>query len=251
VEHFNAHTIHAPELFELFKTKFRLPVIYDYQEFGNFSSGGLWLGNITIEFVNYQGLNAGPAIFKGISLEPIQHADSVLRMLDEFAIAHGTPSPARFRVDNVEKTYWTNIGLKDLSADDIRVFICDYTDRGFVNTPKKNARLLLDKEQGGPLGIMGLKMIIIGTKNVEKALHAWISIPGAKKTNNNHFSFFEGPEIVVEKADTEGIKEIQVQVKSVETASKFLTENHMLLIENDRTLIDPEKIYGLRIVLEQ
>jgi hypothetical protein len=251
VEHFNAHTIHAQELFELFKTKFRLPVIYDYQELGNFSSGGLWLGNITIEFVNYQGLNAGAAIFKGISLEPVQHADTVVRMLDEYAIAHSSPAPARFTVDNVEKTYWTNIGLKDLSADDVRVFICDYTDRNFVNTPKKNARLLLAKEQGGPLGIVGLKRIIIGTANVDKALHAWVSIPGAKKTDNNHFNFFEGPEIVLEKADKEGIKEIQVQVKSVETACKFLTENHMLCTENNITLIDPEKIYGLRIVLEQ
>jgi hypothetical protein len=251
VEHFNAHTTHATELFNLFKTKFQLPVIYDYQEFGNFSSGGLWLGNITLEFVNYQGLNTGITLFKGIALEPVQHADTILRMLDEFSVAHSNPVPARFTVDNVEKTYWTNIGLKDLSADDIRVFICDYTDRAFVNTPKKAARKTFMEDEGGPLGIMGLKKIIIGSANIEKALHAWISIPGAKKTGANHFSFFDGPEIVVEKAEKDGIKEIQVQVRSIEVASKFLTENNMLSMENTTTLIDPGKLYGLRIILQQ
>ncbi len=251
VEHLNAHTIHATELFDLFKTTFRLPVVYDYQEFGNFSSGGLWLGNITLEFVNYRGLNTETALFKGIALEPVQHADTILRMLDEFSIPHNTPVPARFKVDNVEKTYWTNIGLKDLSTENLRVFICDYTDRSFVNNPKKAARKIFAEEEGGPLGIIGLKKIIIGSSNFEKTVNAWVSIPGAKKTGENHFSFFDGPEIVVEKAEKDGIKEIQLQVRSMETAAKFLTENHMLSMQNNTTLIDPEKLYGLRIVLQQ
>jgi hypothetical protein len=81
-------------------------------------------------------------------------------------------------------------------------------------------------------------------------MQAWVSIPGAKKTGN-HFKFIEGPEIVVEKADRDGIKEIQVQVRSMEAASKFLTDNQMLSVENKITMIDPGKIFGLWIVLEQ
>ncbi len=120
-----------------------------------------------------------------------------------------------------------------------------------MNNPKKAARKIFAEEEGGPLGIIGLKKIIIGSSNFEKTVHAWISIPGAKKTGDNHFSFFDGPEIVVEKAEKDGIKEIQVQVRSMEAASKFLTENHMLSMQNNTTLIDPEKLYGLRIVLQQ
>lgn len=251
VEHFNAHTTHAPELFELFKAKFKLPLIYDYQEYGNFSSGGLWFGNITLEFVNYHGSIPGKALFKGIALEPIQHADAVVRMLDDYVVIHNPPVTARFTVDNVEKTFCTNIALKEPSSDDVLVFVCDYTDRAFINNLKKKARKIFTEQEGGPLGIIGLKKIIIQTAHLERTLQAWISIPGAKKTGNNHFSFLDGPEIIVEKADKDGIKEIQVQVRSVETASKFLTENQMLFMENKITLIDPEKVFGLRIILEQ
>ena len=251
VQHFDAHTTHAPELFELFKTKFKLPLIYDYREYGNFSSGGLWFGNSILEFVNYEGLAPGKALFKGIALEPIQHTDAIVRMLDDYGVVHGPPVTAGFTVDNIEKTYWTNIALKEPGSDDVRVFVCDYTDRALVNNLKKKARKIFTEQGGGPLGIIGLKKIIIETSDLEKTLQGWISIPGAKKTGNNHFSFFDGPEIIVEKADKDGIKEIQVQVRSVEAASKFLMENQMIFMENKTILINPGKVFGLRIILEQ
>jgi hypothetical protein len=251
VEHFNAQTTHAPDLFELFRSTFKLPVVFDYQEFGNFSSGGIWLGNITLELANYRGITPVNAIFKGIALEPVQHTDTIVRMLDDYGIMHGNPAPARFMVDNVEKTYWTNIVLKDLTADNIRVFICDYTDRSFVNNPKRIAKSVLNEIDGGPLGIMGLKKIVISASNPLKTVNAWTSIPGAKKAGENHFSFFEGPEIVIEKAEKDAVKEITVQVRSVENATKFLTDNHMLAVENTNIMIDPEKLFGLRIILQQ
>jgi len=242
VEHFNAHTTHAADLFEMFKTKFKLPVVYEYAAFGNYNSGGLWLGNTTLEFVNYEGLDPAKAIFKGIALEPIQHTDTIIRMLDEYGIAHDPPAPEKFR---------TNIVLKDLTSEDMRVFVCDYTSRAFVNDPKKAARKILAEENGGPLGIIGLKKIVIETTDLEKTLHAWISIPGAQKTGSNHFRFFEGPEIVVEKAGKNAVREIMIQVRSVDEASKFLSANNMLVIENANILIDPKKLSGLRIILQQ
>ena len=250
-EHFNAYTPYAAELFELCKTKFKLPVIFNYRELAGFSSGGLWLGNIVLEFVNHNGSDNNKTLFKGIALEPIQHADTIVKILDAYGVAHGLPESTRVSVDNTEKLLWTNILIKDISADNIRVFVCDYADRVYINTPKKAARKIFNETGGGPLGIVGLKKIVIGSANISKALHGWISLPGVKRISENHFGFFDGPEIVVEKADKDGIKEIQVQVSSLEKATKFLSENKMLAVENNTTLIDPEKLYGLRIVLQQ
>lgn len=250
VDHFYAYSNNAPELFEMFKTKFKLPAVYDYQEFGNVSSGGLWLGNITMQFVNYRGLGSDKALFKGLALEPVQHTDTITQILDDYGVVYNPPTPVRFMVDGVDKTYWTNIVLKDLTSGDVRVFICDYTDRSFLSAPKKAARKAFAEQGGGPLGIIGLRKIVIAASDVEKCMQAWVSIPGAKRTGN-HFKFIEGPEIVVEKAEKDGIKEIQVQVRSVEAASKFLTEHQMLSQENKITMIDPGKVFGLRIVLEQ
>ena len=33
IDHFNAHTADARVLFELFKTTFKLPIVYDYQSY--------------------------------------------------------------------------------------------------------------------------------------------------------------------------------------------------------------------------
>ncbi len=250
VEHFDAHTTHAPELFELFKTKFKLPLIYGYQDHGNFSRGSLWFGNATIEFISDRELAPDKALFKCIALEPIQHTDTILRMLDDYGVLYNPPVVTKITVDNAGRNYRTNIALKELSSDDVHVFICDYTDRVFMNDTKKAAQKILTEKNGGPLGIMGLRKIIITTPDIEKILHAWVSIPGAKKTGN-YFYFFSGPEIVIEKGDKDGIKEIHVQVRSVETAAKFLSDNQMLLVEDKTALIDPEKLFGLRIVLEQ
>jgi hypothetical protein len=250
VDHFYAYSTNAPELFEMFKNKFKLPLIYDYQEFGNVSGGGLWLGNVTLGFVNYRGLGPEKALFKGLALEPVQHTDTITQILDDLGVVYNPPIPVRFTVDGVDKTYWTNIVLKDLTSGDIRVFICDYTDRNFLSAPKKAARKIFTEQGGGPLGIIGLRKIVVAASDIDKALQAWVSIPGAKK-NGNHFRFIDGPEIVVEKAEKDGIKEIQVQVRSVEAASKFLTDNQMLSTENKITMIDPGKVFGLRIVLEQ
>jgi hypothetical protein len=121
------------------KQNSNLPAVYDYQEFGNVSSGGLWLGNIMLEFVNYRGGNSDKALFKGLALEPVQHTDTITQLLDDYGVVYNPPVPVRFTVDGVDKTYWTNIVLKDLTSSDIRVFICDYTDRSFLSLPKKTA----------------------------------------------------------------------------------------------------------------
>ena len=105
IEHFNAHTTQASVLYDLFKSEFKLPVVYDYQIYGNFSSGGLWLGNVTLEFVDYTGNPYTQAVFKGIALEPLKTTDSIVAMLDNKAVAHASPVPTKFKVNGEDKTF--------------------------------------------------------------------------------------------------------------------------------------------------
>ena len=250
IDHFNAHSTEAAALYEFFTSHLRLPVVYAYQSYGNFSSGGLWLGNVTLEFVNYTGNPyTARAVFKGIALEPVNATDSIVALLDKSGVAHAAPVPTKFKVDGADKTFWTNTNLNDLCSADVRVFVCDYEDRAFVNTPKAAANDSLRAIQGGPLGIRGLKTIVLGVTNLEKASSEWAKTPGIKRVPHNGFQFAEGPDIRLQQADRDGVLEIQVQVKSKKAARRFLGQHQWLYREGASVLIDPGKINGLRILL--
>jgi hypothetical protein len=251
IEHFNAHHVQARALFDLFKSTFQLPLVYDYQHYGSFSSGGLWLGNITLEFV-CPAINApATAIFKGVSLEPVQHTDSIIPELDNRQIAHSEPDIVKIKADGAEKVFWTVTGFTDLSGPDVRIFMCDYEDRSMVNGLKKAAADSLAIRQGGPLGIIGLKTIVSGVSNPEKAAETWSRMPGITTSGQGYFSFPSGPALNLQKAGKDGIMEIIVQIRSKATAMAFLAQHQLLRMENDTILIDPDKVYGLRIVLEE
>jgi hypothetical protein len=251
IEHFNAHHAEAKTLFNLFKSTFNLPEIYPYQNFGPFSSGGLWLGNVTMEFVCPAANPPQKAIFKGVSLEPAQHTDSILPELNKRQIASYPPDPVKTTENGVEKTLWIITGFKDLSAPEQRVFMCDYQDRNWLNGLKKTADDSLKNLQGGPLGIIGMKTIVFGVTNPEKSAATWSLLPGIFASEGNRFSFKKGPNLVLRKSEKDGILEIIVQVKSLKNASFFLAQNQLLKLENGQVLIHPDKLYGLRIVLEE
>ena len=252
IQHFNAHSGDkaAQTLFTLFNQTFGLPVLYDYQSFGSFSSGGLWLGNITFEFVGHQDGDNLKAIFKGVALEPKQHTEAIVKMLDEKQIVHDAPDVAMMNVNGGQVPFYTVIGLKDLSAEGKRIFVCDYANRVFINTFSIKADSLLKANKGGPLGVIGLKKIIIGTTDKAKEVVVWGNVPGVIRKNDHFFSFSEGPDILIEPAGTDCVKEIVVKVKSLEQAMAFLEQRQCLKREGAKLLIDPEKLHGLRVILE-
>jgi len=250
VQHLNAHSRQAPELFKLFHETFGLPVVYDYQSFGSFSSGGLWLGNVTFEFVGAPASSGLPGFFFGIALEPKGHTDSIVTMLDERRIAHAVPEINYWNFKGKKEKFYTVTVLKDLSAKERRVFVCDYEQRDFIKSYSARADSLFKAGNGGPLRITGLKAIVIEVADKDKQAELWASIPGVKKINDHTFSFDGGPAIVLDQDGGDGIKEIIIKVQSKEKAAAFLAQQSCLKKENDRILIDPGKLDGLKVVLE-
>jgi hypothetical protein len=248
VQHFNAHCGDngAKELFTLFNKTFGLPVVYDYQSFGNFSSGGLWLGNITFEFVGHAGGDDNKAAIIGVSLEPTGHADAIVPVLDRVHITHEAPKVAQ--MDG--KPFYTVIYLKDFTADKRKIFVCDYADRKFIDGFSIRADSVFKANNGGPLGIVGLKTIVIGTTDLTVQTALWEKIPAIKKTGDHSFGFTDGPDIQLVPDSTECVKEIVVKVQSVEEARVFLSRQGYLKQEESVTMIDPDKVCGLWVILE-
>ncbi|MGZ3752393.1 MAG: hypothetical protein ACXVIY_11060 [Mucilaginibacter sp.] len=247
VQHFNAHCSDAgaKELFMLFNQTFELPVVYDYQTFGNFSSGGLWLGNITFEVVGHKGGDDKQAAFIGVSLEPTDHTDVITPLLDHAQIAHENPNVTQMG----GKPFYTVTYLKDFTTANRKIFVCDYADRPFIDGFAKKADSLFKVNSGGPLGITGLRTIVIGTADVTKQAALWEKIPAIKKVNDHLFSFSDGPNIELVRDSQECLKEIVVKVRSKKKAKDFLAQQQLLKKGDGRLMIAPDKLHGLAVIL--
>ncbi len=103
--------------------------------------------------------------------------------------------------------------------------------------------------QGGTLGIIALKEIVIKCNDVAGFSNQLSKLPGIMQ-HGNVFSFSKGPSIQLIQAADEGIQKIIVQVQSVAMAKSFLQQRKILgTITANSVMIDPAYIDGLTIEL--
>ena len=205
VEHFYISSNHAVNIFQTFTEQFGLPVVWDYQNWGNFSSGGITLGNVVLELIENQPAQA--QTYYGIALEPNQSLHRTRAFLDSVHILHGRISKA---------SEWSTMSLNNLLPDNIDLFLCDYHDRDFIKRNRKNAVDNLGRKNGGTLGIQFLKEIRIGTEDPEGFENELTKIRGLIK-KGNEFHFSEGPSLKLIKSDT-SLFALLIKVKSIEKA---------------------------------
>ena len=128
VEHFFLVSNDTERLFRFFKNEFQLPLLWPFQSYGDFASGGLSLGNVVMEFLSVKGSNGAEAgaEFKGIAFEPVADSDGAVVELNNRSIPHSEPQPYKFTQDGQERVGWVTIKLEGLPPSNANIFICDY-----------------------------------------------------------------------------------------------------------------------------
>ncbi|MEZ4775382.1 MAG: hypothetical protein R3D00_19515 [Bacteroidia bacterium] len=190
IEHFYVSSTKAKELFQIFTVQLGLPIVWDYQDWGGFSSGGITLGNVVLELVESKS-DPIPANY-GMALEPSQSLKKIVYPLDSAKIAHGRISRA---------ADWSTMSLNNLLPDNVNVFVCDYHDRDLVKMGREKAAGELATNHGGTLGLQFLKEIVIGTEAPGEFEDEWAKIPGIVKVGNE-FHFPEGPALKLIKSES-------------------------------------------------
>jgi hypothetical protein len=253
VEHFFVISEDPERLFKLFRDVLQLPEVWPYQQFGEFASGGLSLGNTVLEFLDFPFENetGRRTKFKGIAFEPVADADAATVELKRRGIAHGEPRPFKIQAGGQERVGWINIQLTDLPPSDAFVFLCDYKSRERVVETRSAASQELVRRGGGPLGVLSLKEIVVGVRSVEEASGKWGRLLESRgPVAAPVFSFSSGPRIRLVRADAEGIRSIVVKVKSKKQAAQFLAKNKMLGDSKAGGLaVAPGSVGGLIITL--
>lgn len=246
IDHFFASSAIAENLFILFKTKFELPVEWDYKTYGGFSSGAVTLGNTALEFVNYKDVSKTK--FEGIALLPQQSVEEIIKLLDDVSIKHDTIESNTYKMSNGSMAGWSNMGLNELLPEEITLFIYDYKNRQELLQSIKKTQDSLKNKKGGPLGIVSLKEIVIGSNKSSLHKNQLIKLPGINLDDNNLFGFTDGPSIRLVNSNNNGIEKIIIKVHSVDLVKKYLTsQNLMGSFTKNSVFIDTAAIDGLVI----
>ena len=236
VEHFYISCNNAKQLFKIFTKQIGLPVVWDYQKWGSFSSGGVSLGNVVVEFV--ESPKEQETTFFGIALEANQSLRKILPALDSLNISHGNISKA---------ADWSTLSLNDLLPEYINLFLCDYHNWELVYKVRKDATEKLEAKDGGPLGIILLKEIIIRSEQSENYLNKLTKLPGIVKTGEI-FHFPNGPDIKLMTSDSQFLS-LLIKVKSLKNAHVELDSLGLNATCTDQGLVLDQNLFRFKIVL--
>jgi len=252
VEHFFVASDEAQALFTYFKDTFQLPEVWPFKAFGSFSSGGLSLGNVVLEFMlSGRDNEPGKTRFQGIAFEPTGNAEMTRLELAKRNIPHtlGRTSEPGAPVRQA-RVGWENVGLTDFPPKNKFVFFCDYKDRGRNRAGRKAASDALVKRMGGPLGIIGVAEITVGVQDLEEARSKWSALLApSPRISDDTFVFESGPRIRLVRAESPSIQGIILSVRSLDEAEKFLKERQLLVKDVGQIAISPQAIEGLSIRL--
>lgn len=253
VEHIFAVSPTPEKLFFFFSKELGLPVVWDNKFKGKYASSAVWLGNVSLEFVGDSRITK--TAFEGIALEPKQSARNILILLDSDRVSHDTVQSYSFTITagnnpNEEVISWSAVSLVNALPNGIELFICDYEHRDRFILNRNIAADSLKNINGGPLGMMFLREIIVGCKNKSLCEDAMTKIPGIVKVENDLFSFSKGPSIRLINSDIPGIIKIVARVRSVTTARQYLQSKNLLQKSSkDGVYVDPSAIDGLIVEL--
>jgi hypothetical protein len=250
LDHFLAVSEKSDELFAIFSNTFQLPIAWPHESYNGFASGGVSVGGSVLELISYPEFN-GDAHFSAIAYVPIDHSPAVREQIERNGAALGNNEPYTETEEGETYILWETFNLAGLSTPALRVFVCDYKYRDYVAENRENARRELEARQGGPLGVVGLAEILVGTPNVSVRREEWSKL-NLQGDSDARLAAGDGAYIKLVEHSDDTILGITLKVRSIEKAAAWLSMQGILGSESGRTIqIAPEAVQGLSVSLVQ
>lgn len=147
-----------------------LPIAWPYAAYGDFASGAVNLGNLSLELVRHSDALPGfparsLARVQGIALHPVA-TPRLLAALDHRGIPHSSPEIFTPGASAGTGAMWTNVILERLSHPATTVFTCEYHIPGMYDYDARQA--FLEQCGGGTLGVTGVREIVIARRGPAK-----------------------------------------------------------------------------------
>ena len=264
VQHIDHIMIRAHEphdLYAFFVDTLRLPVAWPLAERGGVTSGGVGFGNVNVEAIKFPSQRAEPrpTHLVGFAFKPVALAES-LAELRRRGIAYGEPRPfVSTGPDGTKTTFFTNVTLSQFSDADrpaaatLHVFLSEYNPT-YVDVEQRRARLRreLADRAGGPLGVLGVEEIVVGTTDLDAANRQYEKLLEPTTRVSGAWRIGDGPAIRLIRAEENLVQRLVVGVASLDRARAFLEERELLGAASGTQLaIAPSKIHNVSIVLRE
>lgn len=237
------HAEAVEPLFELLTRTLALPVAWPLQRTEFATYGWVHVGNTDLELwasASNADLpdHAQPPLFHGFALEP---ALPLAQTIEHITASGISCKPARaFEGTNssgVQVTNFTNSVLLDLSAPSCCVFLCEWSPLATIYpwkepiTPAQRRPRLgteLQAHGGGPLGLLGLHAIHMGTPSLKEHLRQWQALTGSA---GHPIQLTPEITLSLSPADHLRIESLTLAVRSLDVARSFLNSHQLLEID--------------------
>ena len=259
IDHIMIRTGTPRELYAFFTGTLALPVAWPITSpRAGVVTGGAGFGNVNVEAIQFPGQADSRPRLIGLALEPSRLEES-LSELNRRGITSGERRPLiAVGADGAKNTLWTNVTLRQFSDADtpanatVHIFLSEYSP-SYVNVEDRRSRLRqqLFERSGGPLGVVDVKEVIIGAKDLEMTRRLWQRLlDPARPATSNTWQVGDGPAIRLVSAAEDRIQTLVIRVASLDRAKAFLRDKQLLGGEFDgHAAIDPPKVGGLDIRL--
>ncbi|MFZ6745251.1 hypothetical protein ACO0LC_18660 [Undibacterium sp. JH2W] len=240
--------------FQLFANQLQVPVIWPMVKYGPFSSGGLYFGNVVLEFGQFAALGGvapeSPRL-AGIAFQPLKSAAASMLEFDQHQIAHGPAEPFTTYRDGKPQALWTNVRISGIGPADSWLFVCEYH---FDSKLRQTAAFdELQKLKGGPLGLLGVKEVIIETPDLQAARARWKNLlSSAIEQEAGVFTLSSGPVIRLAQGKSEALRSLTIEVSSLsQTRAALAAQSIAYDDKGTEILLGNGNVHGLPFRLVQ
>ncbi len=108
-------------------------------------------------------------------------------------------------------------------------FLVDYDSAFTENFKREEARHSLRNRNGGPLGIIGLREVVVGANHIDAVRGRWSDLfcPVAESTPNR-WRFDNGMRVQLVPQSNDGLVALVVEVECLDQAKTFLATHDMI-----------------------
>jgi catechol 2,3-dioxygenase-like lactoylglutathione lyase family enzyme len=259
IDHIMIRTGEPRELYDFFAATLQLPIAWPMTSpRPGVMTGGVGFGNVNVEAIQFPGQTDARPRLLGFALEPSALDESVIELNRRGLTSWDRRPLVATGSDGSKRTLWTNVTLRQFSDSDnpadatMHIFLSEYSP-AYVNVAERQAGLQsqLIASGGGPLGVVEVKEVIIGSADIQAARQLWQKLlePTLSATSNT-WQIGSGPAIRLVPAKENRVQALLIRVASLDRARTFLRDRQLLGADAaEQVTIDPSRVGGLDLRL--
>jgi hypothetical protein len=187
-----------------------LPVVWALRDHGFAVTGGVFFGNVDFEILGLNAMFVEEGL-RGIAFEP-PSLDEALAELQRRGISADEPQPFTGTLPDVTPgILWTNVMLPTVKESGLN-FICSRAPYA-----AERRKRMLAAFDGGALGIVGVREVVVGAQDIEQARKNWGDLLApAPQIAPDVWQLGDAPALRLVAHEQDALLELVIQVRALD-----------------------------------